>query len=429
MPKIRSRKVSTYKGKMEHWFDYEGKIYPPSYFMTPIEIFETQRTESVGTPFATKRNAKRFKGTDMGSDFFTTKSVIFQPKDVDLAAPGGAVVYRYKGPYFAYSPMANSLMSAPSVSDMNAWGATSISRVLPTNPLSGIGQFVGELRDIPRLPFLASMKKKANSFRELSRRSGSEYLNVQFGWVPFVKELLSLSETMVNHSKHVAQYDRDSGRIVRRRITLINTSVTNTEILGDGHGNPVLPSPHYTHPGQLTRTTTTSTRIWFSGAFTYYFESGIRPSQSSKSKGGRISNFIPAGSDPELVRARNAQIRSKLYGLRLDPYLLYQLYPWSWAADWMTNLGANIRNIVAFNNDGLVMKYGYIMHEKRITTRLSLNNLGFFSGNQSFHDVHTQVTKARQRATPFGFGLNPDTFSARQWSIIGALGLTRGIRS
>lgn len=429
MPKTRNRKILTYRGKMEHWFDYEGQKYLPSYFFTPLDVFESQSTVSSGSAFASKRNAKKFKGTDMGTAFFTTKSVIFQPKDVDLAAPGGAVVYRYKGPYFAYSLAANALMSAPSAVNMNAWGASSISRVLPTNPLSGIGQFVGELREIPRLPFLASMKNKANGYRELSRRIGSEYLNVQFGWVPFVKELLSLSETLVNHSKHVAQYDRDSGRIVRRRITLINTSDTVTENLGTGYGQPVLPSPHYTHPGQLTRTTTTSVRIWFSGAFTYYFESGIRPPQRSKGGGGRISNFIPGGSDPDLVRARNSQIRSRLYGLRLDPYLLYQLYPWSWAADWMTNLGANIRNLVAFSNDGLVMKYGYIMHMKRVTTRLSLTDLGLYSGNQSFHDVHVQVTKTRAKATPFGFGLNPDTFSARQWSIIGALGLTRGIRT
>jgi hypothetical protein len=36
------------------------------------------------------------------------------------------------------------------------------------------------------------------------------------------------------------------------------------------------------------------------------------------------------------------------------------------------------------------------------------------------------IQKIRRKATPYGFGLNPNTFSTRQWAIIAALGLTFG---
>lgn len=424
----RFQKKLTFHGEQEFWFNYEGKMYVPSYGKNPVDVFETQRTQSVGTPFKSRRKAKnKLKGfTDFGSDFFTTKSVIFPPKVVDLTADhGGSIVQRYKGPYWAYGPSANVLLNGPTFNEMSAYGASCIARVLPTNPLSGMGQFLGELRDLPKLPYLTFMKRKANNFREIFRSLGSEYLNVQFGWVPFVKDLLQFSETLAKHDEKVAQYDRDSGRLVRRRITLFDSSVTTVSNPVDGYGYPTLGSPHYTHPGKLTETVTTSTKIWFSGAFTYYFESGFRPHKDSKTKGGHVTKFIPGGSDPSLIRARNAQIANKLYGLRLDPYLFYQLYPWSWAADWITNLGSNIRNIVAFQNDGLVLNYGYVMCLKRTTTRRSLESLGFVQGDQTFHDVIVQVTKTRQKATPYGFGLNPTSFDARQWSIIAALGISR----
>jgi len=36
------------------------------------------------------------------------------------------------------------------------------------------------------------------------------------------------------------------------------------------------------------------------------------------------------------------------------------------------------------------------------------------------------VKKERAKATPYGFGVDPATFSEWQWSILAALGLTLG---
>lgn len=424
----KKQKIVAYRGTASSWFSIGGVIYPPSVHNDVLVVYTTQTTLSSGTPWL-RKDTKKFKGSDIGGGFFTTKSLIFPPQEIDVTSGAHFVQYGYKGPYTAHGFFTNVELEGPSQTTMDAFGTSSIARALPTNPLAGMGQFIGELRDLPKLPYLALMKRKANSFREISKAGGSEYLNVVFGWVPFVNDLLKLSQVVAKHKQHVEQYDRDSGRLIRRRLTLMNESSTSVEPMGDSYGYPALELAMYSHPGKLTKTVTTTQRVWFSGAFTYYFESGIRPASSKKGKGGRVSSYIPPGSDSKLVAARNRQIASKLYGLRLDPFLLYQLFPWSWALDWVTNAGSVARNIVAFQNDGLVMKYGYVMCMTRTTTMYSLDNVGFTTGgDRSFVDVHVQVTKTRTRATPYGFGLNPESFGPRKLAIIAALGLSRGQR-
>lgn len=405
----------------------------------PFKFLEKQTTLSSGHPFS--RIGRRKKGVktgeDIGGGFLTQKAFIFPKPNFVKLDSGGGIRYTYEGPMnakYSIDSAIPSFISSSTTNEMNAYGATCIARTLPTNALSGMGQFIGELRDIPKLPYLAIMNRKAKDFMGLAKAGSKEYLNVQFGWVPFVKDLLDLSKVIEKQDELIAQYDRDSGRNVRRRTTLINTSVTTpvVETLNWPCGQPCVESPCYTHSGTMRSSSTITHRVWFSGAFTYYFESGMDKSTVSKSKDKRASKFNPGGYNAAKMAQRRRQIASKLYGLRLDPYLLYQLYPWSWFADWMTNLGSNIKNIVAFQNDGLVLRYGYVMELKRQTDTYTLSGLGIRTPQPKeidLTDVATSITKSRVRASPFGFGLNSSTFSARQWSIIAALGISRAPRS
>lgn len=153
-------------------------------------------------------------------------------------------------------------------------------------------------------------------------------------------------------------------------------------------------------PGVLTKTVVTRKRRWFSGCFTYYL------------KTDRL--------------ARLEQYSNRLYGTRVTTDLLWKIGPWSWAADWITNFGDVVRNTAAFANDGLVMRYGYMMEHTSVITEYSLRGMTLFDGQvlnltQSF----VTTTKKRRRATPYGFGFDPGTFTPRQWSIIAALGISR----
>jgi hypothetical protein len=115
-----------------------------------------------------------------------------------------------------------------------------------------------------------------------------------------------------------------------------------------------------------------------------------------------------------------------LLGTRLTPEVLYNLTPWSWALDWIVDLGAVIGNISAFLADGLILQYGYIMQETVISDIYTLT--GATCGNRPVQLYQTlgTIQKLRRKATPYGFGLNPNAFSDRQWAILAALGLTLG---
>jgi hypothetical protein len=271
-----------------------------------------------------------------------------------------------------------------------------------------MGQFLGELRDLPKVPEILNWKERARYFRSLSRNGSKEYLNVQFGWLPFVNDLRKFGHTVKSADTQIDNFLRNSGRNIRRRYTFPTESSTIVTELGKGYGSPVLVTQLYQHPGDLTKEVRTETKRWFSGCFTYYV-----PPLTYKSAG---------------VVAE--QLASKLYGLRVTPDLVWKLAPWSWAVDWVSNVGDVVHNFSAFSNDGLVMRYGYVMEHKSVITTWTLKEIALTgAGSFTLHQFASQSVKTRRRATPYGFGLNSSDFSAKQWSIIAALGISRKPRA
>lgn len=119
---------------------------------------------------------------------------------------------------------------------------------------------------------------------------------------------------------------------------------------------------------------------------------------------------------------------NKLLGTRLTPEVLWNLAPWSWAADWITNTGDVLHNISMFAQDGLVLRYGYVMEETIIERTWTLHGVGFKSspGPYNFSSTLREIHKVRRKATPFGFGVSEEAFTPRQYSILAALGMSRG---
>jgi len=124
-------------------------------------------------------------------------------------------------------------------------------------------------------------------------------------------------------------------------------------------------------------------------------------------------------------------------GTRLDPEVLWNLAPWTWMVDWVANFGDIVGNLSAIVADHLVMQYGYIMHEVIVTKEIYFPR-GLYSRNtypyiSSFDEKPWNVTltyhsKTRTGASPFGFGLSPESFTTQQWAILGALGISRGLK-
>jgi len=118
-----------------------------------------------------------------------------------------------------------------------------------------------------------------------------------------------------------------------------------------------------------------------------------------------------------------------LLGLDLTPELLWQLTPWSWLIDWKLHIGNSIKSFSALQTDGLVVRYGYLMIEQHQKKTVGINNLivrqnGAQSVVHPSFSYHT-LMKERFRATPYGFGIDLNSLTLRQWSILGALGMTR----
>jgi hypothetical protein len=292
---------------------------------------------------------------------------------------------------------------AGSLSSLNAFGTTAVSRVLPTNPNSSLATALGELKQdgLPSLPG-SSMRDQVDR----ARRAGNEYLNVEFGWLPLVSDIQKFAHAVRNARRLTDQYIRDSDRKIRRRYTPQPITLESTTWVGTGlaHGQNIF-CPNST----ITRDVTV--RYWFSGAFRYH---------------------IPV-DDGVLGRLRRYEsLANHLLGTRITPELIWELTPWSWAVDWFTNAGDVIHNISQLGSDGLVMQYGYAMRHMRVHE--------YHRGHYSFNDslgTHVGTVareigsewKQRVAAHPYGFGIDDVSLSARQLAILAALGLTRGHRT
>jgi len=301
--------------------------------------------------------------------------------------------------------------SARSSNDsLDEYGTTAIARCKPTNPPVDAAQAIGELyrEGLPHL--IGSQSWKARN--GIARDASSDYLNVQFGWRPLLSEVTDFANTVTKLDTVLAQYERDSGKVVRRRYEFPIETSSNSWIEND---NPVLSALAW--PGNLFQPSTggASTvrvneeivkRRWFSGAFTYYLPSGY----DSRTKIGKL-----------------ALLADRL-GLNLTPDTLWELSPWSWAVDWFSNTGDVISNVSDFATGGLVMHYGYIMEHTTVSRTYYQERSGFLiKGAPVPAGPLTLVTetKVRRQANPFGFGVTWEGLSAFQASILAALGISR----
>lgn len=297
-----------------------------------------------------------------------------------------------------------------SYSSLVSKGTEAVDRVKPTNSIVSAATALGELKrdGVPNLPGTQLWKERT----ELARSAGSEYLNVQFGWNPMISDIKNFAKAASQSGKILSQLERDSGRLVRRRYEFPESR--DVSVLEEGVGDKPSPSFHYksyadgNEWGTRTTIRTVTRRRWFSGAFTYYLPTG--------------------GSAFDRV-ARGYLEFDKLFGGVLDPEIIWNLTPWSWATDWALNTGSVLSNLTDASLYGLVMPYGYMMETTIVKYQyrmLSPTYIGIGKVPLTAEFVHT--TKRRVKANPFGFGISWDGLNSSQLAILAALGLSRSPR-
>jgi hypothetical protein len=360
---------------------------------------------------------------DRGGPFYTTKSYLASPRvlpytkvkgqgltpsyldefnGVVLPALGGLATSNWSG------LMPPTLESSDA--ELDAKGATAISRCKPTKSIASLGTTLGEtLREgLPALVGRSLLEKKTKS---LLGKGAGEFLNYSFGWQPLVSDVRKAADALRRSDEILKQYERDAGRVVRRNyyFPLEKTEseitwYTNSYPLGFGSFLNLRTGLN----GKCVQRRVVERKTWFSGAFTYY---------------------LPSDYDS---RNKIKELRTKadiLLGTDLTPELLWNLAPWSWLADWFANTGDVISNLSDFKTGELIMRYGYVME----TVKVSDTYTHYATGNNPYSlrvaaPTFVTETKKRRPANPFGFGLTWEGLSSFQQAILAALGITRATR-
>lgn len=381
---------------------------------SPPTLQGSQVTVSENHPEWRKR-AQEGALTDIGGSFSSTKRYAYcLPEayrsfiDVIPVRTTQTIVSKYRGPVTALGHVAE-FPPALSSSELtlDAWGAKAIAACKPTNSKADASVFLGEIFK-EGLPQLVGSTLWRDRTRSALKKGSSEYLNVEFGWKPIANDIRKFYYGVKNADTILQQYRRDAGRVVRRRYDFPPVVSQSEMLINDQAKVFTNPSSSYmfadpSEYGKVYRIHKQYTKRWFSGAFTYY---------------------MPVYESAVLTRM--SQQYGHVLGLELTPETVWNLSPWTWALDWVSNLGSVISNASDYASDGLVLRYGYIM-EHSINTYIYTwaGKTGLRSKALPSDVILVTETKQRRKATPFGFGLTWDGLSPRQLAIAAALGINK----
>lgn len=296
-----------------------------------------------------------------------------------------------------------------SAGGLDAFAQRAYAKVAPDSVVFDASVFLGELREgLPKLA-LATLESGARFYRGI----GSDYLNVEFGWKPFISDIQNAAKALKRASKQLSS----EGKRVHRKYSLppIQRADTRTYtrslsyfsgLPGLMAGQPGFPSSVIggtTTRGIASYTKTATISRWFEGEFSSFFKLGFDPS--------------------DYYQRLDALVNTKI-----TPETLWELSPWSWLVDWQLRIGDTIRANELAQNDRLIMHYGYAMQSEVYTTECSWLRDGKSVNWPTMGRLFSSTTfKTRIRANPYGFkpGLGAGGLSDWQLSILGALGLTR----
>ena len=368
-----------------------------SSIFVPLDPYSNNGTQSVESRWSI--NHARLAGgrwSGGGPFILTRDTTTWSPEDYRITklAGGGQILTqgtaRIEQPTSSIPDLTGYVH--PSDSQLFADGTTAIARVEPTNPAFDLSTFIGELRaeGLPNLPGTAMMETTRKA-----KAAGSEYLNVEFGWSPLVRGVRDFAKTVDNSDKILRKYQEGSNRVLSRRYDWPE----QRDARADACTHSMYPAVSFFTGGG--RHQSILQNKWFEADFIYHLPTG--------------------GSINDKMRRYGSYAR-KLLGIDLSPEVLWNLSPWSWAADWFGNVGDIMHNISALGTDGLVMRNAYIMcHTRKVTVDSGVCNLN----GRTQVKTRVQESKTRLGATPYGFGVSYSSLSVRQKAVVAALALSK----
>jgi hypothetical protein len=301
---------------------------------------------------------------------------------------------------------------------LDAFAQQAYSRVAPTSVVFDAALFLGELREgLPKL-----IPNVLSSGTKLFRAYGSDYLNIEFGWKPFIADIQNAARALMGATELLAQ----QGQRVHRRYSLplstqAATVTDNNVTLALQVDNNRGFATGFSEAGSAI-STGTSTGIMVDAVHT-------RTRSSERWFEGEFSSFYPLGFDPKDYFDRfNVLVNPKI-----TPSTLWELAPWSWLVDWNLRIGDSIRANELNADNLLIMHYGYAMERTDYSSNASWKYRSgppasfSLSGHQRDGFIQsTTVYKRRLRANPYGFRIGGfGSLTPSRTAILGALGLTK----
>lgn len=307
--------------------------------------------------------------------------------------------------------------------------AKGIVRTRPGESEMGLGQFLAELRDLPKVPGISFLRAiRGLDFRNvvpgIQRAAQSfltatadEYLNYEFGWKPFVKDLRDFRSLCKTIDSSIAKLANENHRNLRRRTTLERTST-----ISHRPGSPIsAPFPAWGcggygafagSSGHTTRVAVQQlrSRTWFVAGYRYDI-----PDTSSW-----------------LWKGKAAAV---LYGVLPSPRLVWEITPWSWLVDWFGDLGDILAYFSPTAVDALVTRYAFTMRHTvdtlTCTAETQIDEADYPvkrwpAARANFKS--TRVCETKQRGfgwAPFGSVFPSGSLTNRQAAILAALGISR----
>lgn len=337
---------------------------------------------------------------DIGGDFGLSYNRVWNGV-CDVGTIQGGNVYRqhrYTGNVFIITPDQWTLPT-PS-GDGSSFGATAYSKMKPDKPdMNGLNA-IYELKD---LPGMIRQRFHAKNLQEI----GDYYLAEKFGWEALLKDVRSFVITHIQAQDRLKQILRDEGRPVKRRIILNDSTSINWQDSGVGtYLGPQFVTYFYAGPQRWNNVLSRSDKVWAAARFRYWLAPGPR--------------------DVEWTNA----LKAKIFGFKPTPAVVYRAIPWTWLADWCTNVGDMIDNLETTVVDRLAADYFYVMRQIEdeykftcSTTYYRVDTMELVPASASGRRI--RGVKTRLRGDPFGYGTQEANLNGTKLSILGALGLSR----
>lgn len=314
------------------------------------------------------------------------------------------------------------------VTTLDDLGDEAYDRLRPRVEVGGAAVFLAEARDFPKM-----LRTSAGLFHQSwklyggagntpymagAKGAADQFLNHHFGWAPFLGDLMKFDKIFQASHEYINRIKRMNGLWVRKERLLDQTSTHELIRSGLDGGIPWRSEFNSmcnvgTDGGgpwtyRYTQRVRTNTRTWATGSFQYY-----RPEFDATD----IDNFMSVWN--------TVYRHLTVYGLRVNPSVIWKITPWSWLIDWFTNIGKIIDRAVSWASDSVVSRWMFLMKQTTSSLEHSVT-VNWKSGPRTMSWSNDISTKQRQGASSsYGFSLaNPLT--GRQLAILAAIGLSSG---